>query len=393
MTPPPTVSQPVRVDELDGLRGLLALWVAVAHVFCWSGWWEIRLPGAVARLWKEFLGAGPAVDAFIILSGFAISFLLHKRQQSYGEFMTGRFFRIYPVYGICLLLGLATTWLMPFILQTASWHETIFFGWMGSISASETAAPVAHLSWHATLLHGLVPKQILPDSTGTLLTPAWSISLEWQYYLVAPLLALLVRTGAGLLLVACLAWLGARYAAPWMNPHPAFLPAQLPLFLIGIASYHLYAGFSAHSAGRSRRFTLPAAALLGVALLVNWHPIALSIWALGFGCIFAQGDDMFSRLLVLLRKFLLHPWLQWLGKISFPLYLVHWPLLLLFLSALLRFHPSATPLQTVLLLLFVGLPLILCAAVALHKSVEMPMMAYGKKVVRRNQPEGAAKTA
>jgi hypothetical protein len=26
-----------RVDELDGIRGILALWVAVTHILCWCG--------------------------------------------------------------------------------------------------------------------------------------------------------------------------------------------------------------------------------------------------------------------------------------------------------------------------------------------------------------------
>lgn len=108
-----------RVAELDGLRGLLAAWVALSHIFCWSGFATVSLPWPWGKFWPAFVFAEPAVEVFIILSGFAISFLLHTRQHSYAEFMRGRFFRIYPTYLVCLGAGIATLYATPFILQQA----------------------------------------------------------------------------------------------------------------------------------------------------------------------------------------------------------------------------------------------------------------------------------
>lgn len=38
------------------------------------------------------------------------------------------------------------------------------------------------------MFHGAVPEVLVKDAPGAFLEPAWSISLEWQFYLVAPLL-------------------------------------------------------------------------------------------------------------------------------------------------------------------------------------------------------------
>lgn len=369
----------VRVDELDGLRGLLSLWVAVSHIFCWAGFWEFFAKQRSFGL--VFIGAGAAVDTFIILSGFSISFLLSKRRQPYGQFILGRFFRIYPVFLVCLVLGMAEVSLLtPFVLDTAQWRNTVYFEWHRDISFSESAAFGSHAFWHITLLNGLIPKNLLVNSTGTLLTPAWSISLEWQYYLLAPLLALAVRSGIGLLFLTAFAWVGLRYGYLWENPHLAFLPVQLPLFLIGIGSYHLYDRFAKSECQHSSAFAVPFAALITVSILTPWHSTALAAWALAFGCIFVRGNDLFSRALSIVRTVLLHPLLQRLGQISYPLYLVHWPLIIAFLAVLFYWRPGISSYHAVLLLLFIGLPFILLAASILHVFVERPLMTFGKRI-------------
>ena len=379
---PPSAGKPARVDEFDGLRGILALWVAFSHIFAWTGHWENPLPGRLKEVWRTFVSADPAVDTFIILSGFVISFLLHHRHQSYGAFMRGRFFRIYPVYLVCLALGIASSFLVPAIIGAASWKDTIYFEWMAEFVKQEQAAFGSHVFWHVTLLNGLLTKDFLPLATGTLLAPAWSITLEWQYYLVAPLLARGVKSAFGLLAIGAVAWLGLEFASDWRNPQLSFLPAQLPLFLIGIASYHLY---HARCEGSSIRFlpSLAPAALIVLALASNWHSVALTAWAIGFGCIMVRGNDPFSRFLGIARQILLHPALQHLGKLSFPVYLVHWPLIILLLTVILRVRPGIPGHLALAVLIVVGIPVILVAAEIIHRLIEKPGMDLGKRLERK----------
>ena len=207
-----------------------------------------------------------------------------------------------------------------------------------------------------------------------------------SYYLAAPLVAWLVRSGTGLLAVAAAAWLGLHYGTDWSNPHPAALPIQLPLFLVGIGSYHYFAYRTAAGEGRRAASTVPAAVLLLAAAVGGWNTVALGLWALAFGSVFARGNDPLALLLRGVRGILCHRVLQGLGKVSFPLYLLHWPLTIFFLHALLRVRPDVTSGQATAVMVAVGLPLMLLAALLVHKAVEAPGMALGRRLARRLAP-------
>lgn len=385
MPAPPNYGIPARVDELDGLRGLLALWVAFSHIFALTGYWDNPGPKRLNAAWEIFVSAGPAVDTFIILSGFAISFLLHKRSQSYVGFMRGRVFRIYPVYLFCLALAIGTGLLTPFILQTASWKDTIYFTWMRTLADQESANFGSHLFWHLTLLNGLLTKDFLPGATGTILVPAWSITLEWQYYLVAPFLARGVKSGLGLLAIGLIAMAGFHYKDLWQNPQMSFFPAQLPLFLIGIGSYHLYAKLS-DSAQFRPLASVSAVALLLLGVIAQWHAVALAAWAIGFGCILVRGNDIVAKALSIIRVILLLKPLQLLGTISFPLYLVHWPVVIAVLHGMLKISPGMSSPVALALLTLISVPVMLIAAYLIHRLVEKPGMNLGKRFDKRPAP-------
>jgi peptidoglycan/LPS O-acetylase OafA/YrhL len=376
-------SKPTRIDELDGLRGFLALWVAVSHIVCLSGNEGISIPFHLHNAWGDFVFAEPAVEAFIILSGFAISFLLHARPQTYAEFMIGRFFRIVPTYFVCLALG---TWVAleftPWLLDHAAWRAADYFtGDVRLISNSEQQHPGAHLFWHALLLHGLVPRQVLFASGTALLPPGWSISLEWQYYLLAPLIARLVRSNVAVLFLVMTSLVTGKMGNLWHNP--AFLPPQLDLFLIGIGSYHLYSWSRTTGQAPTSRWTRFVLAAFAFAVLTDWHSVALQIWVIVFGASFVSGNDPFARWIAKPRVLLLRSWPQLLGRWSYPLYLIHWPLIILMLCFLVNFFPGITSRQALLAMLLAGLPLLVAAAALLHYLVERPTMRWGRKFTHR----------
>ena len=379
-TAPPPMG---RLEELDGLRGLLALWVVVTHILCWCGFSNVKISWPLSHLWSEFIGAQPAVHVFIILSGFAISFLLHHRSQSYGAFIVGRFFRLYPVYLVCLVLGIMTVSLTPFILSNATWYENPFFMMVRGVTKDERIHLIAHTLVHLTMLHGLLTRSMLPGGGSTLLPPAWSISLEWQYYAAAYAIAKLIRSGYGILLLASVFWISLCYADLWANPGIAFLPIQLPLFLMGILSYHLYAWFCSAGAKASNAYLIPVSGLIICALISSMWNTAIIIWSVSFGCVFVDGEDVLANAFRRLRRTLLRPSLQWLGAISYPLYLIHWPLILVSLAIIISCRPAATSKESLAWLVFVGLPLMLGAATVLHKTLEMPLLRWGKKFGKR----------
>lgn len=373
-----------RIDELDGLRGILALWVAVSHIFCWCGF--SRLPfvlphwmNSVAdRFWVQFSFAGGAVEVFIILSGFVISYLLHARPQTYRQFLTGRFFRIFPVYLLCLLAGLASIYLMTSVLASVSWHDDEYFRlYVRPTLDSGLARPLTHLCCHLSMLFGAIPENILRDTSATLLAPAWSISLEWQYYLLAPFLAWYARRPPGLFL------LGLICSGEWVYAHfwgAAFLPRYLPLFLIGIGSFHLYANADKLKAFRLRRHVF--AGVAAAVLILQWRWLALLIWLVVLGGMLADGSHPTERYLLGPRRFLLRPALDFIGRISYPLYLVHWPVIIFLMAGLVAWQPDISPGAALTVMLMGGVPVILACSWLLHVWVEKPLMQFGKKITR-----------
>src|SRR5882757_3055269 len=174
------------IKEFDGLRGLLALWVFASHAL------ELGPYSAAAAPLRPNL----AVDIFIILSGFVIFHLLGTGED-YRTFITRRWFRLFPVFAVCFLIALALYGWMQV-------DDEVAFG-LGHLSNLKP-----HLVAHATMLHGVVPEQILPHSARAILVPAWSISLEWQFYLVAPLLFVFAMRPNGKLTLLVAALLALR---------------------------------------------------------------------------------------------------------------------------------------------------------------------------------------
>ena len=379
----PTIPPP-RFDELDGLRGLLALWVMLSHVCCMTGIISVPLPAVFLPVWQSFVFAQPAVDLFIILSGFAITSLLRAQQPSYGRFISGRFFRIYPVYLVCLLLAVVAEPLAPGIAALCRWPESVYFSWLQPIFLSEQAWWGRHILWHLTLLNGLVPSHLLPRAASTLLAPGWSLTLEWQYYLVAPILAVACQTGGRLVLLFVVILAGSAFGS-WIYDFPsAFLFTKLPLFLVGMMSQHLvwrrrdpFQAVSPAQIGWGMMLAVTATILTSDNLLalVGWAAVLAVIINFGEGC-------GYSGPFAAIRRLLLDARVQTLGHLSFPLYLLHWPVIILLLRLLLYWQPQVRARYAALFLLVIGSPVILLLAAGLHRYIETPGMNFGRRLLR-----------
>lgn len=283
----------LRFTPLEGGRALLAWWVVSSHLIQ-RGAFE---KGEVAWPLSSLQDGTDAVQIFMILSGFVITHLITSRRESYPVYIGRRFLRIFPAY-FAIVFG--------FLVINAF------------IGAKSIAADVLpwHLLTHLFMLHGVVPNEILPDASTALLGPAWSISLEWQFYLVAPIIVwavfrqpwwLVAVLGIIVLLWTSrgLGWGEVRYT--W--GHDAFLPRSLHYFLLGIGSYFVI------------RF-LPALKLPWVLV------IALGAWLLTRNQVICGWILLLSSVKcdVLSAALSIKP-LQWLGTRSFSTYLVHMPVI------------------------------------------------------------------
>jgi peptidoglycan/LPS O-acetylase OafA/YrhL len=379
-----------RYIEFDGLRGWLALWVALAHILCWCGYGRLPSEGKIGIIWSGFTAADAAVETFIILSGFAIHTLLMREPQSYGRYMTGRFFRIYPVYAVCLLVSLALLPAVAHLVATLPWKDDYYLGWMGLISENQSARPMAHTLWHATLLHGTLPKSVLTYSTTTLLKPAWSISLEWQFYLAAPLIAFLLRRAAGVVVLIAAGLLGQFTRGLWENPDNAFLLRWLPMFLIGIVCAE-FAAWCERREDVPRRHGLPIVGIgIGLSLFLINKPVSFGIWTVGFTVALGAWDGFLPAAGKWLGALLRMRVAQWLGALSYPLYLLHWPFIVAMISFLHGWDPGMGQRGVLMILLAIGMPLLLVIAWGVHLWIEKPFMRLGKRLSGRVPPAVAA---
>jgi peptidoglycan/LPS O-acetylase OafA/YrhL len=234
-----------RFLALDGLRGLLALYILAGHTAPF-----LDLTPAYAGLRIALSHGHAAVALFFVLSGLVILVSLQRissLSQPVLRFLLARAGRLLPVHALALALAAVALSLgdpfqaMRWLPSAGAAHEILEIGWPDQW--------VWHLGIHALLLQGLLPPALLPDTAFTILGPAWSLSTEWQFYGLAALAlglfgnrltapAHLRRAVIALLLIGLLGLGDSRLPPAWQFGR-AFLPQESWYFALGIASFAL----------------------------------------------------------------------------------------------------------------------------------------------------------
>lgn len=315
-------AQPRRAHAraLDGLRGLAVLAVLLFH-------------HGVARAGGGFLG----VSLFFVLSGFLIGALLKREATSTGgvairAFWARRARRLVPAAFL--------------IIAVVAVAARLSLGTYQGVSRAEVVASLGFAE-HWFLLGADQSYGQLFSASSPLLH-LWSVGVEAQFYLlVAPLVAWCLRPGATgrlrgatpvvALLVAttithlALGWSGAEDAVYYSTP------ARMPELLVGVLAAWWWAppalgGRAAASVAVRRRGILGAAGLAIVAIAVVMvdvdaaivHRGLLPLVALaGAAAVVASATPGTG----------LARWLSWaplavVGRLSYGIYLLHWPLFL-----------------------------------------------------------------
>ena len=395
-------SQPTgssKLIELEGLRGWLAWWVVIGHSLVEAGWNSAFLPTAG----KLLLGQGFAVKIFIILSGFVITLLLDRQHQSYRAFITGRFFRIFPLYYSMLLCGvLMLPWLLSFypaylahIGNPRDLHD-LYDSW----SLHHAHLP-AYLAFCLTGFHGAVPTSWLAFAQSAFVSQAWSISLEWQFYLLAPLLLWLLRKRTGAVIVGILFYviIGLRhlFAVGGWN---SFLPQSIEFFAVGSASYfaYKYLRLSSTRPGAYARM-LFTVTLLAIGLLpffsslifIPWpwmsvvnENLAIGIWFIVLTLAIARRQEPDHPFIRTMSYPLTNRFALYLGRISYSTYLCHYVIIFAVEWMALQLLPGhITKWSMAAIFLTVGTTLTFALSAFLNRFVEAPGMALGKRFTNR----------
>ncbi|WP_265636506.1 acyltransferase [Acidiphilium sp. PA] len=313
-----------RLTRLDGLRGVLAVYVMLGHTAPFIPW-----PPTVGRVIEALVSHGlAAVNLFFALSGLVIVQSMARFGGRARAFLMARGWRLLPVYFVVLVLAtVGLAWRSPFdVMPWVHAGNVEYQFWEGALPH-----PVfAHIVLHLALLQGLMPHGVLQGLEFSLLGPAWSLSTEWQFYVVIALVMPLVGSddrGLRRLVWLCLAMAvaGRGYAA--MMPldwrfHRAFLPNEAAYFAIGIAAARLWRG-GAGLLGFGA--ALVVASGIGASHGSGFSMIAKALPPLVWAVAVAAQRRPDHWLVRPIARALDHPAVLWLGAISYPLYLVNEP--------------------------------------------------------------------
>lgn len=337
-----------RDHELDGLRGIAALAVVLSHVAAIT--WVPFIDGGTPSAWQHalwYLGA-PAVDMFLVLSGYVITKSLTRRRQDYLAYMLGRYIRLAPVAWMAVLAGVA---LRSIEIQPPP-----------GTSASLLALGRPLGTWDIlgfTTLIAPVPQ------TEHLNPPLWTVFVEMQAAIAMPALAAAARrwpVATAPIGIAIL--LGAALASN------LYYPLFFSGFVLGAALCALE--------DRLPKAPRPVAvALFGLAILMVRHLLATEDPLLRPVCAVGAALMILAVRQGAWRDALRSGTAQWLGRISYPLYAVHWPIMAattLVLGSLV--HPALAALASI--------PLALCAAAFARHHVDGPSVTLSHLVKSRD---------
>jgi peptidoglycan/LPS O-acetylase OafA/YrhL len=351
-----------RLSRLDGLRGVLAVYVMLGHAMPFT-----MLPGWITGPLHH---GEAAVDLFFALSGLVIVNSLEHVRFRFWPFLRARARRLLPVYYAVLALAV-------FLIFLGSPLASMPWVTPASAAGQFWALGLPHLfAWqllaHLTLTHGLIPYGALPWAYITLLGPAWSLSTEWQFYIAMALVLARMQSpnrltvfAYALLVVGACYHAVAPYLPGWWQFSRAFLPDAAPYFVLGLASLVWL---------RTQNpipflIALAVSTLLGLVSDVPSKALIPLGWA---AALLAQRNSAFPVLPKLLDSRLA----QYLGAISYPLYLLNEPVQRA-CAMLIAPLTHGDPMQFTEVWLPVAVTMPILAAMALHHAVEKPFLRRG----------------
>jgi peptidoglycan/LPS O-acetylase OafA/YrhL len=304
---------------LDGLRGLAIVLIILYHNFDFisifrSGW----------------IG----LDLFFVLSGFLITGILLKQRGSrhfLGNFYARRALRILPIYYLSLILFL---FILPKIVSY-SFNPKYF---------------IRNQKWFWFEIQNWL-FILYPGGNNNFLNHFWSLALEEQFYLISPLIILLIKPIQKIisfLLILLLILLVSRLLT-WLLQFDNISYADLYTFtrIDGLCVGSILAVFKYQGnteMGKRNKFLILILFIL-IFIALPFIKVFYNSRIPYLACCLFPAVALFWGLIVwtsinpenFLFKIFNSRVLIYLGKISYGVYIFHWPITWLFNSGLLVF--------------------------------------------------------
>ena len=305
--PPAAGAEDAYRPEVDGLRAVAVLVVLLFHA---------GAPG--------FSGGFVGVDVFFVISGYLITRLILGELDG-GRFRFSRFYgrrarRLFPA----MFATLAATFVASVFVLSPSHLEEL------SLSLVHTLFSLSNvLFWRLSGYFDI-------GSEAKPLLHTWSLGVEEQFYLVWPIsifLAYRWRKRKGVLVLVSLVFvasLAAAEVAAGRSPDAAFYLTPFRMCELALGGLCLWLERSAAArAGGREALTLLGLALIGFAVVTflpghRFPGLAAMVPCAGAALVIVAGRGRIAGALLANRLAV------GIGLISYSLYLVHWPLLVLY---------------------------------------------------------------
>lgn len=305
---------------LDGARGIFFLCILSLHVL--EVWNHLPLPSVLRLPYAGLQWSWMAVDMFFILSGFLITgILLQMRGIRYATrtFYFRRSLRIFPPY--YLVLALLAVW------------------WVWEAGSFRAMTESSHLSFWVYLQNFYIARNGWGDFRPV--THLWSLAVEEQFYLLWPLLVLMLPVRRLWWILIGLFFLAILLRVTMVLTGFSGVAIYVLLFtrLDDLAAGSLLALIASSAAGREAlarwAYRLMLAGLAGVAVI--WA-VRGKYWLLdpvvqmfGYTANIVFGAGLLSLLAFrdngpIVRALFVNPVVRWLGARSYAAYLLHFPI-------------------------------------------------------------------
>lgn len=372
---------------LDGLRGLAALQVVLFH------YGNIFLPVAVGSGTLRFLTNGlSAVYLFFLMSGVVLTYSFERRPRAVGAGITGRVVRLGLPLGAAALIGAAFMFVLPETFREAAtlahsnWTARFYTGAYRPVYVIMDATGLTTILGYSgtSIFEALRP--FLPPQTASMDQPFWTLHIElWGSLLVLALVYAHARSRwlHGAAVVAASALTGA---------HP------LGLFIVGHVTALALADSRLDAIMRRRWVVGAGLGLLLAGVIVCTHNGLPFVRGLGqllmLGKLipvqeYFNWNDEFAAVLIFfgillaspIQEVLQLPAIQQLGRLSFPIYLLHWPVMMtlgsaVFLAAL----PYAGQVLAAITALAIGGALTLLLSDLFERRIDAPAVSLSRRL-------------